>query len=50
MDLEKCNWTNVETDQGVVIFAFWTEYPVMKYQKVQWLASGGRYVVDGYFN
>jgi len=50
MDLEECTWTNVEVDRGVVIFAFWAEYPVMKYQKVQWLASGESYIVDGYFN
>ena len=50
MDLDDCIWTNVEVERGVVIFAFWDEYPVMKYQKVQWCASGSRYVVDGYFN
>ena len=50
LDLKDCTWTDVAVERGAVVFAFWTEWPVVKYQKVQWVADGDRYIVDGYFN
>lgn len=50
LDLEECTWTTTEVAAGCIICAFWSEFPVVKYQKVQWVASGSRYTIDGYFN
>ena len=50
MTLEECNWTVVEVEQGAVMYAFWTRYPVVKYQRVMWFAGGDAYTIEGYIN
>jgi len=49
-DLTDCVWTHTEVTAGEIVCTFWDEYPVMKYQKVQWFASGDEYMTEGYFN
>jgi len=50
LDLEEAIWTTTEVEAGAITCVFWEDYPVMRYQKVQWVAFGDRYTTDGYFN
>lgn len=50
IDLSKARWGTIRVDEGAITYIYRMEYPVIRWQKVGWVAQGDHYSVSGYFN